>query len=919
MDDAEIERIASSINFLRQWRYFKYEPRVIRFAPETGCSSGTASQNEITLPQFSAAEVPKGNMEAEQGGNSLISAQSRKDFVLYTGGLVWALDWCPRAEQETEPDSKYEFIAVAAHPPDSTYHKLGAPLTGRGMVQIWCLLNYTTNEDQQTPVKNTKQKYKKSALAKKVDDKPVRPRGRPRKVPINMTSAMDPESRLVQALVPLPEDASNTPHVDNDLQCFPASQINSSLVHCNMQSKLNVIEKNQITYKRRKNKPSQSASDEAPVELLESQFIPALAVQLPDTVNEILQSNPVPIKENRNKNKAVNNKKTAGDKIADIPDPEMSSEQVIVSTYPERMTNYSPTEGELPSSTTSYLGKRRRIPTTKVLESDLDLSIASLKRKSKRKSKCLENPLCNKSTPSINECGVSSFERLEENIFETDGMTPQGHDVGRSLIDLSSSGHDKENHILPRAILCLGHDGKVAWDVKWRPTGGQSVNKYRMGYLAVVLGTGSIEVWEVPSPEVVSRIYAYRQRKDTDPRFAKLEPVFRCSELKYGDRMSMPLTVEWSASPPHDLLLAGCHDGVVAVWKFSTEDQSIDARPLLCFSAETGPVRSLMWAPFDGDAESSNVIVVAGHGGLKFWDLRDPFRPLWDANPSQRYIYGLDWLPDPRCILVSYDDGNMRMLSLSRSAYDVPVTGEPFSGTQQQGLHSYYCSSYAIWSIHISRLTGIVAYCCADGAVLYFQLTHKAVDKDPIRNRAPHFLCGSLASEGSTVTLNTELPSSPHRMKKSATEWSNTPRSARTVASGLNYGKRIKKGPEKSSNQGEEVLALCDGDDAEPGVANDIGKSTETTNAKTCKSKKAMDNQAPVNAEGATNLGEKTDLKNKAQSEVEVPPPKLQAMYRVRWNMNKGSERWLCYGGAAGIVRCQEIVVPQFDKKLLKR
>lgn len=26
---------------------------------------------------------------------------------------------------------------------------------------------------------------------------------------------------------------------------------------------------------------------------------------------------------------------------------------------------------------------------------------------------------------------------------------------------------------------------------------------------------------------------------------------------------SMPLTLEWSASPPHDIILAGCHDGVV--------------------------------------------------------------------------------------------------------------------------------------------------------------------------------------------------------------------------------------------------------------------------------------------------------------------------------------------------------------------
>lgn len=41
--------------------------------------------------------------------------------------------------------------------------------------------------------------------------------------------------------------------------------------------------------------------------------------------------------------------------------------------------------------------------------------------------------------------------------------------------------------------------------------------------------------------------------------------------------------------------------------------------------------------------------------------------------------------------------------------------------------------------------------------------------------------------------------------------------------------------------------------------------------------------------------------------ELERLPSKLVSMHRVRWNMNKGSERWLCSGGAAGIVRVQEI------------
>lgn len=36
-------------------------------------------------------------------------------------------------------------------------------------------------------------------------------------------------------------------------------------------------------------------------------------------------------------------------------------------------------------------------------------------------------------------------------------------------------------------------------------------------------------------------------------------------------------------------------------------------------------------------------------------------------------------------------------------------------------------------------------------------------------------------------------------------------------------------------------------------------------------------------------------------------PSKLVAMHKVRWNLNQGSENLLCFGGAAGILRCQEI------------
>lgn len=47
--------------------------------------------------------------------------------------------------------------------------------------------------------------------------------------------------------------------------------------------------------------------------------------------------------------------------------------------------------------------------------------------------------------------------------------------------------------------------------------------------------------------------------------------------------------------------------------------------------------------------------------------------------------------------------------------------------------------------------------------------------------------------------------------------------------------------------------------------------------------------------------------KDYRDEEMEVVPPKIVAMHRVRWNVNKGGEKWLCSGGAAGLVRCQEV------------
>lgn len=87
-----------------------------------------------------------------------------------------------------------------------------------------------------------------------------------------------------------------------------------------------------------------------------------------------------------------------------------------------------------------------------------------------------------------------------------------------------------------------------------------------------------------------------------------------------------------------------------------------------------------------------------------------------------------------------------------------------------------------------------------------------------------------------------------------------------------------------------------------------VAKSKKAVKMKTSSKKKSTADQQPLklgddNPEIMQRVrGEEGDLE-----EVEVFPSKTVAMHRVRWNMNKGSENWLCYGGAAGVLRCQEI------------
>ncbi|XXG88254.1 hypothetical protein AAC387_Pa12g0489 [Persea americana] len=695
-----IQRFSTAITFLREWKHFYYEPKTIRCAYETGYPHEKDVNAEISLPQFSAANVPK--MEKQNSDKRFGS--SSNDFVLHVGGQVWGLDWCPRNHQP-ECHIKCEYLAVSVHPPDSSYHKMGAPLIGRGVIQIWCILN--AEEEEETAPSEPKR------------------RGRPR-------------------LVRTEEAAPSEP-------------------------------------KRKRGRPRlvRMEGDE-----LETKACKGLS-------HEVL----------------------------------------------------------LPCKLGSSTGKRKR-------------RIKEDERAGVRNGNLLIDNVDN-SIIQVSDC--------HDDVLMASNQREAHHGPLRTSMTSSVLAKDVT---LPRLVLCLAHNAKVAWDVKWRPYRANDPEyKHHMGYLAVLLGNGSLEVWEVPLPKMIKILYTSIHKLGTDPRFLKLEPVFRSSKVMCGDRQSIPLTVEWSTSAPHNMLLAGCHDGTVAMWKFSAGSSPEDTRPLLCFTADTVPIRALAWAPDGSDAESANLIVTAGHEGLRFWDIRDPYRPLWDLNPVRR-VLSLDWLHDPRCLILSVDDGTLRLLSLSKAAYDVPVTGIPFVGTNLQGFHTFCCSSFSIWSVHVSRFTGQVAYCGADGSALHFQLTTKVVEKEPSRYKEPHFLCGSLTIEDSTLTINTPLPNVPCPMKKFLSE---------------------------------SLVHAKGQPDQTPGDTKLLLPSMKVQKPKDCRNKKDNRKWLVVGEvreqQNTTSTVDPMELKR----QLEVLPPKMVSLHRVRWNRNKGSQRLLCYGGAAGIVRCQVI------------
>lgn len=104
------------------------------------------------------------------------------------------------------------------------------------------------------------------------------------------------------------------------------------------------------------------------------------------------------------------------------------------------------------------------------------------------------NDMCEQLMSQCEHNGSLSSHQIQISSGEDPAMSSNVH----SLSEMSSTRHSvPEDVALPRLVLCLAHNGKVAWDVKWRPSNIDNPKcKHRMGYLAVLLGNGYLEVYE---------------------------------------------------------------------------------------------------------------------------------------------------------------------------------------------------------------------------------------------------------------------------------------------------------------------------------------------------------------------------------------------------------------------------------------
>ncbi|KAL3157576.1 hypothetical protein ABBQ32_012027 [Trebouxia sp. C0010 RCD-2024] len=420
----------------------------------------------------------------------------------------------------------------------------------------------------------------------------------------------------------------------------------------------------------------------------------------------------------------------------------------------------------------------------------------------------------------------------------------------------TSSNSMSTSTALPEMQLGLWHQGGLTWDCKWCPCNtatqtNSSSSMPRLGLLALVLGSGELQVLAVPQPAAAQQaLLPGDEQVGPDPFLVDLPPVAWLQPQAFGN--SLPSVVEWLPVPPHDLLLVGFWDGSVAVVRLQPGTAPTPATPvalqgqgqapagkgadralqhdmvlLVHFQVDATALRAVAWcSPQVGQQEAMeqrHLFITAGHlGFVRLWDYRECSKPIYQRRVSSiARLLCLQWthLLDPPGWLLGTDDGAVMYESSHPSQQGQSWQDAHLRRMEsQKGSHGTHNvtreirgeNTGAIWSLHCCPSNGMVAYGGEDGEV--------AICKEPM------------------------LQDSRHRR-------------AHTAVAGLLV-----------RDEGTEVRP------AQYYTQHDAG---------------VYQGAKPAQLRGLAHAN--------------------QAVHRVRWSPNGGQAAWLAHGGAAGIVWLQRL------------
>lgn len=210
------------------------------------------------------------------------------------------------------------------------------------------------------------------------------------------------------------------------------------------------------------------------------------------------------------------------------------------------------------------------------------------------------------------------------------------------------------------------------------------------------------------------------------------------------------------------------------------------------------------------------------------------------------------------------------------------------------------------------------------------QLTEKAIIKEGGRYRKPHYLCGAFAADselGSIFICSQSLVTAPRKQEFFIEP---APRFRQEFVARRNKALKVSKGdsgflpsgtPLDMEKPGSKKRKLEDSSvktkgrnkhraNVDPSDEFALSIYEDSKDAVQLLNSSSRGGSAGVRTDDHSPGGDETpggEFENSLGT-VENLPLKVVAVQQLRWNFNKGKEKWLAFGGAAGIVRCQYVV-----------